>query len=73
MRHINIIAMKDMIISEKAREEETLSEDITNTTVPANVAVILSLVSLTGRYNKAMSDIDLDIVKKLGLTGIKKY
>ena len=62
-----------MIILEKAREEEMLSESIIDTTTPAEVAPVLSPVELVERYNWAMSDVDLDVAKKLGLTGIKKY
>ncbi len=65
--------MKDVIISKKARKEEMLSESIADTTVPAEVARVLSHVNLAGRYNWAMSDADLDTAKELGLTGIKKY
>ncbi len=43
--------MKDVIISEKAREEEMLPEGIVDTTVPAEVAWVSSLVDLPGRYN----------------------
>ena len=65
--------MKDMIILEKAREEEMLSEGIADMTAPAEMAQVLSPVDLAGRYNRVMSDADLDVAKKLGLTGIKKY
>ncbi len=65
--------MKDVIISEKAREEEMLSEGIADKIAPAEVARVLSPVDLAGRYNWAMSNVDLDAVKELGLTGIKKY
>ena len=62
-----------MIISEKAREEEMLSKGIADTTVPAEVAQLLSLLDFARRYNWAMSNANLDEIKKLGLTGIKKY
>ncbi len=65
--------MKDVIISEKAREEEILPEGVANTTAPAEVARVSSPVDLAGRYNWAISVVDLDAVKELGLTGIKKY
>ncbi len=74
VRHTNIIAMKDVIISEKAREEEILSlKGIADTTALAEVAWVSSPVDLAGRYNWAMSNADLDIAKELGLTSIKKY
>ncbi len=63
--------MKNVIISEKAREEEMLSKGIADTTAPAEVAQVLSLVDLTKRYNWAISNANLDIAKKLGLTNIK--
>ncbi len=65
--------MKDVIISEKAREDEMLSESITDTTAPAEVARVSSLVDLVGRYNWVMSNVDLNTAKELGLTSIKKY
>ena len=71
--HTNIIAMKDVIISEKAREEKMQSESIADMTALAKVAWVSSFVDLAERYNWAMSNADLDTAKKLGLTGIKKY
>ena len=71
--HTNIIAMKDVIILEKAREKKMLLESIANTTAPAKVAQLLSLIDLARRYNWAMSDAELDAAKKQGLNGIKKY
>ena len=65
--------MKDVIISKKTREEEMLSEDIDDMTTPIEVAWVSSFGDLAGRYNWAMSDVDLDIAKKLGLSDIKKY
>ncbi len=43
--------MKDVIISEKAREEEMLPEGIANTSGPIEVARVLSTIYLAGRYN----------------------
>ena len=65
--------MKDVIILEKAREKEKLSKGIADTTAPVEIAWVLSLVDLTGRYNWAMSNTNLDAAKKLGLTDMKKY
>ena len=73
VRHTNIIAMKDVIIEEKAREKEGLSEGIADTTAPAEVARASSPVDLAGKYMWAMSIADMDAAKELGLTGIKKY
>ncbi len=65
--------MKEVIVSDKAKEDKMLSESIADTTVPTKVARVSSPVDLVGRYNWAMSDADLDAAKELGLTGIKKY
>ncbi len=66
--------MKDVIILEKAREEEMLSlEGIADTTAPAEVARVSSPVDLIGRYNWVMSNTNLNAAKELGLTDIKKY
>ena len=40
-----------MIISKKVRREEMLSKSIVNTTAPAKVAQVLSLVDFARRYN----------------------
>ncbi len=65
--------MKNVIISEKAREKEMLPESVADMTAPAEVARVSSPVDLAGRYNWAMSVVDLDAAKELGLTDIKKY
>ena len=62
-----------MIISEKAREEKMLLEDIADTTTPATVAQVSSFVDLARKYNWTISNADLDITKKEELTDIKKY
>ena len=46
VRHTNIIAMKEIIILEKTREKEKLSEGPADTTAPAKVARVSSLVDL---------------------------
>ena len=73
VRHTNIIAMKEVIILQKAKEEEMLSGSIADTTVLAEMAQVSSFVDLTERYNWVMSNANLDVVKELELTGIKKY
>ncbi len=66
--------MKDVIISEKVREEEMLSlKGIADTTALAEVARVSSLVDLARRYNWAINNADLDTAKELGLTDIMKY
>ena len=62
-----------MIIEEKTRKKEALSEGIADTTAPAEVALASSLVDLAGKYMCAMSNANMDTTKKLGLTSIKKY
>ncbi len=57
----------------ESQEKKMLLEGIVDTTMPAEVAGVSSLINLVGRYNWAMSDADLDTAKELGLTGIKKY
>ncbi len=50
--HTNVIAMKDMIISDKAKEEKILSlEGIADMTVLAEVAQVSSPVNLAEIYN----------------------
>ncbi len=48
--YTNIIAMKDVIILEKAKKEEILSKGIVNMTVPAEVAWVSSPIDLARRY-----------------------
>ena len=71
--YTNIIAMKDMIIEEKAREKERLSKNIANTTAPVELAQALSSINFTRKYIWAISDADMDAAKELELTSIKKY
>lgn len=46
MCHTNIVAMKDVIILEKAKKKKKLSEGIVDITVPVEVTQALSLVDL---------------------------
>lgn len=62
-----------MIITEKAKEKQKLSKGIAHTTMLAKKAWASSSFDLAKRYIWAMSNVDLDASKKLGLTGIKKY
>ncbi len=64
--------MKDIIISEKAREKK-LSEGPVDTTATAEVARTSSPIDLAWKYKWAMSNVDMDAAKELGLTGVKKY
>lgn len=66
--------MKDMIISKEVKDEEKmLSENIMDTTALAEVAQVLSFNDLARRYQQVINNADLNIVKELELTGIKKY
>ena len=71
--YTNIIALKDVIILEKIREKEKLSEGPADTTTPAEVAQASSSVDLVWRYRWVMSKVDMEAAKKLGLTGVKNY
>ena len=65
--------MKNMIIIEKVNENKRLSEDITNTIMPPEVAQALSFVDLARRYMQTMSNVNLNTAKELRLTSINKY
>ncbi len=66
------MAIKDVIISEKAREK-MLSEGPADTIAPVEVVRALSHIDLTWKSRWAMSNIDMDAAKELRLTGVKKY
>lgn len=65
--------MKDMIMIEKTREKERLFQSIVDSTTLAEVAQTLYLVDVPERYMYAISNVDLDVSMKQGLTGIKNY
>ena len=65
--------MKNIIILEKTREKEKLSEGSANTNAPVDVARASSPVDLIWRYRWAMSKVDMEAAKELGLTGVKNY
>ena len=62
-----------MIILEKTREEKILSKNIIDINALAKVAQVSSFVDFAGRYNWAMSNNNLDAVKKIKQTDMKKY
>ncbi len=63
-----------MIILEKARKEEMLSlEGIVDMTASAEIAQVSSPIYLIRSYNWAISNTNLDAIKKLRLTNIEKY
>lgn len=64
--------MKDIIILEKAREKK-LSKSLLNTTIVVEVAQVFGPVDFGLRSRCVMSNINIDIAKKLGQTRVKKY
>lgn len=73
VRHTNIIVRKDVIILEKTREKEKLSEGPVDTTASAKIAQASSSIDLAWKYGKAISKFDIEAAKKLGPTGVKNY
>ena len=74
VRHTNVIAMKDVVTSKKAREKEgQLVVRNADKIAQAEVARTSSPMDLDGKYIWAMSNIDIDAARDLGLTGIKKH
>ena len=66
--------MKDMIISKKALEkEEQLVVRNADKIALAEVGKTSSPIDLNGKYMWAISNIDIDAARDLGLTGIKKH
>lgn len=55
------------------KEEEMLSKSIADMTIYVEVAQSSSFIDFTRRYNEVISNINLDVAKKSGLTSIKKY
>ena len=59
---------------EKNREnKELLAIKNANKTIMAKVTKVLSAIDFESKYNWAISNADIDIVKNLRLIGIKKY
>ena len=48
-------------------------KDISDITTQTEVVQVLSFMNFAGRYIWAMNNADLDTIKILGLTSIKKY
>ncbi len=65
--------MKDIIVLEKDKKKEKLLIDIMDKTILAEVAWVSNLNNFDWRYKWAISNVDLDIAKKLRQTGIRKY
>ena len=66
--------MKDVVTSKKAREKEGQLV-VKNADKIALVEVVRtsSPMNLDGKYMWAISNIDIDAARDLGLTGIKKH
>lgn len=73
VRHTSIIAIRDVIISEKNRKRKKLLGGITDITISVEVVWASSLIDLTWIYKWTINNTNLDIAKELELTGIKKY
>lgn len=71
--YTNIIAMKDVIITKKAKKKIRLSKGIADITTAAELAQVSSLINLTRQCIWAISNVDLDAAKELRLSDIKKY
>ena len=72
MRYTNIIVIKDIIISKKAREI-VLSKDPSYIIALVEVAQALNPVHFAWRYRQKMSNVDMYAANKLRLTADKKY
>ena len=74
VRHTNIIAMKDVIISIRSLEKEgQLVVTNADKIALAEVGRTSSPTDLDGKYIWAISNIDIDVARDLGLTEIKKH
>ena len=74
VRHTNVIAMKDVIILKKAlKKEGQLVVRNANKIALAEFGRTLSPMDLDGKYMWAISNVDIDAARDLGLTGIKKH
>ena len=74
VRHTNVIAMKNVTISKKSSEkEEKLVVRNADKILLAKVGKTSSPIDLDGKYMWAISNVDIDMVRDLGLTGIRKH
>lgn len=71
--YINIIIIKDTIISIKAKKKQKPSKSITHKTMLVKMASISSSINFAKRYKYIISNNDLDKAKKLKFIKIKKY
>lgn len=72
MRHTNIIAIKDVIISKKVREKKRQSV-VGNVINQTEVTKISSPIDLNSKNMWAISNADMDATRDLRLTSMKKY
>ena len=74
IRHTNVIAIKDVIISKKAlKKEGQLVVRNADKIALVEVRKTSSPMDLDDKYIWAISNVDIDAAKDLGLTGIKKH
>ena len=72
--HINVIVMKDVIILKKALEKEgQLVVRNANKIALTEFGRTLSSIDLDSKYIRAISNVDIDAPRNLGLTDIKRY
>ena len=72
--YTKIIAIKNVIISKRALEKEgQLVVKNADKIVLAKVRRTSSLMDLDGKYIWAISNVDIDAARDLGLTGMKKH
>ena len=61
-------------MAKKGRENKKLLEiENVNKIAMAEVVEVLSAINFGSKYSGAISNIDIDVARNLGLIGIKKY
>lgn len=63
--------MNNLILLEKTREKEKISDDIVDTNMLVEVASMSSLIDLTWKYKWAISNTDVNATNKPRLTRFK--
>ena len=72
--HINMITIKEIIILKKALEKERqLEMRNTDKIALAKIGRTSSPMDLDGKYMKAISNVDINMARDLGLTNIEKH
>lgn len=74
IRHINIIAMKDIIkVAKKNRKnQEPLAEKFNKAAI-IKIAKVLKAIDMNSKYKQAINNTDINAARDLRLTSIKKY